>query len=315
MKESYKAVLHSINSRVTSLKNKALHIDQRLHRFQLYQIVVRTVQEMGADDASHMAAGVAYYAILSLFPLLIGLIAIFGLIVPADTVIDFFDKNLPGLADAITDNIDNIKGWRATFGIVGLLALLWSASAMFGAITRAVNRAWDVHEDRPFYVRKLHDIILALGTGLLFLLSLGASSIFSIFHELDLPFANAASDIGARIFAVVLSFTVFMIVYKFTPNTKTYWKYIWPGAVLAAVLFEFGKTIFVLYLDRFANYDSVYGSLGSVIVVLVWIYISALILILGAEFSSEFERVRRGTEKGRLVTHVLMESRDDTSLQ
>jgi membrane protein len=274
----------------------------RLLKVPAVKLVVRTVQELGDDDASHMAAGVAYYAILSLFPLLLGLIAVFGLFLPSETmqaeILDFFDQNLPGAIDVLERNIDEVIRFRGAIGVVGLVLLFWTASAMFGAISRAVNRVWDVHVNRPFVVRKARDLGMALGTGVLFLLSLAATSVFSILRTTDLPLAGVAADVGARIFAFLLSLAIVLILYKFVPNTKTYWRYVWPGALLAAVLFEIAKTLFVVYLERFADYESVYGSVGSVIILLFWIYISAFILILGAELSAEFGRMRRGVSRG-----------------
>jgi membrane protein len=87
------------------------------------------------------------------------------------------------------------------------------------------------------------------------------------------------------------------MIYKYMPNTRTYWNYILPGAILAAFLFEVAKQVFIIYLNNFANYQNIYGSLASVIILLVWIYYLALILVIGAEFSSEYTRTRRGCRK------------------
>jgi len=249
--------------------------------------MVRTVQELMADDATHMAAGVAYYAVLSLFPLMLGLLAIFGLFLPSEAIqeelFDFFERNLPGAVDVLQQNIEDVIRLRGAVGVVSLVLLFWSASAMFGALSRAINRAWDIHRDRPFHIRKLRDLTMALGTGILFVVSVGATSAMSILPATDLPVLGIASNLGARFFI---------------PNTKTYWRFIWPGALLAAILFEIAKSLFVLYLDRFANYELVYGSVGSVIALLVWIYVSAFIIILGAEFSAEYGRMHRGVGRG-----------------
>jgi membrane protein len=271
--------------------------------------VVRTVQELGEDDASHKAAGIAYYAVLSLFPLLLGLIAILGLFLPSEQVqeelFDFFARNLPGAIDVLEQNIESVIKFRGAIGAVSLVLLLWSASSMFGAINRTINRVWDIHKDRPFYIRKLRDLSMAMGTGLLFVLSMGATSIFSILSNLDSPFAATASDIGARLLAFLFSIGIFMVLYKFIPNTKTYWGYIWPGAILAGILFEIAKTVFVFYLDHFASYESVYGNVASMIILLFWIYVSAFIMILGAEFSAEYGRMRMGIARGVTIeTHM-----------
>jgi len=281
-------------------------IKERLLRIPAVHLVVRTVQELGADDATHMAAGVAYYAVLSIFPLLLGLIGILGLILPSETVqkelFDFVERNIPGAVDDLERNITDVIRLRGAIGFLGLLGLFWSASAMFGAIARAVNRAWDVHRDRPIYVRKLRDLAMAMGTGVLLFLSLGATSLFSILGRIDLPAAVPDVDVLARFFGFFMSLAIFLVIYKFLPNTKTYWRYIWPGAVLAAILFEVAKSLFVFYLDNLANYQAVYGSLGSVVALLVWIYFSSFILLLGAEFSSEYGRMREGVSRGVLLS-------------
>ena len=272
-------------------------------------LAVRVVQEMGNDDATHMAAGVAYYAIISLFPLILGLIFVFSFILESETVeremLHFFQTYLPGTEDILTNNVDSVKGVRGFLGVVGILGLFWSASALFGAISRAVDRAWDVHEDRPFYVAKFHHLVMAMTVGLLFLLSLGATSSIQFAGGLGLDRYHLLEDALAGLFARALPFVftlaIFLMIYKHVPNTSTQWRYIWPGALLAALCFELGKTAFLFYLDNFANYAKVYGSLGAVISLLVWTYISSFILILGAEVCSEHERMRKGVKRGTLV--------------
>jgi membrane protein len=290
---------------VEHISEKLLSTKTRLLKIPAVQLVVRTVQELGADDASHMAAGVSYYAILSLFPLLLGLIALFGLFLPAETIqkelFDFFERNLPGAIDVLEQNIEDIIRMRGAMGVVSLVLLFWSASAMFGAISRTINRAYDVHRDRPFLVRKLRDIIMALGTAVLFLLSLGSTAVLSVLRITDLPELSIVADFAARFLGFFFSFAIFLLLYKFIPNTKTFWRYVWPGALLAAILFEIAKNLFILYLDQFASYESVYGSVASVIILLVWIYFSAFILILGAEFGAEYGRMREGVNRGVLI--------------
>lgn len=287
----------SVQHAVERINGKRRQIEARLRPIPAVQLIVRTVQGLGAHDGSHMAAGVAYYAILSLFPLLLGLIAIMGVFLPSEDMqqelFDFFRRNLPGQVDVLEDNIDSVIRYRGAIGAVSIVLLLWSGSAMFGAVSRAVNRAFGIHKDRPFYLKKLLDLGMAFGVGLLFLVSLGASSIFTILGAADVTEANTAADLGARLLGFLLNLPVFLLLYKFLPNVKTSWRYVWPGALLAAILFEIAKTLFVFYMGHVANYESVYGSVGSIIVLLVWIYISAFILILGAEFASQYGQMRQ----------------------
>ncbi len=110
---------------------------------------------------------------------------------------------------------------------------------------------------------------------------------------LNLPAADLIIvNMGSRLLAFLLVLAVFLLLYKLVPFTKTYWHYIWPGALLAAVLFEIARTLFVFYLENFANYQLIYGSIASIIILLVWIYYSAFIMVLGAEFTFQYSRMR-----------------------
>ena len=286
--------------------------ERRLMANPVFALVYRTGREMSADDATHMAAGLAYYAVLSLFPLAIGLISLLGLLLDSEDlsneIFGFFDTFLPVSESLLTANVADTETRRGFLGVVSFLGLFWSASLMFGAITRSVNRAWDIHQDRPFYIDKVRNIVMAFSVAPLFLLSVSTTAGLQMLEAADLPAGLGAAvleygfiETAARILPFLFSLTIFLLIYKFTPNTKTYWRYIWPGALLAAVLFEVFKSIFVFYVDNFANYEEIYGSLASLIVLLAWTYFSGLILIAGAEFSSEYERMRYGVERGQVI--------------
>ena len=149
---------------------------------------------------------------------------------------------------------------------------------------------------------------MALGVGVLFLLSSFSTAAIELLSNhsrglglfgqeffLDVGLGNLA----LRAIPWVITLTVFLLLYRLVPNCKTYWRYVWPGAVVAAVLYEVSKGIFVWYLANVANYELVYGSLASMIVLLSWAYLSAFILILWAEISSEYGRMRSGVTRGK----------------
>lgn len=281
---------------VKRLRQRQERIKNRLLKIPAVQLVVHITKGLGVHDASHMAAGVAYYAVLSLFPLILGLISVLGFFLPSETVqeelFDFFRTNLPESIDVLERNIEGVIQLRGPLGLLSLLGLLWSGSAMFGAISRAINRASNIRQERPFLIRKLHDVLMALSMGILLLLSLGMTSIFTILSHTSLPLSGAIINFAAILLALLVNGAIFLLMYKLIPNVKTYWRYVWPGAVLAAFLFEVAKIMFLLYLSHFANYELIYGSVGSVIVLLLWIYISAFILILGAEFNYQYGLMR-----------------------
>jgi membrane protein len=279
----------------------------RLLKIPVVQLISRTAEGLSNIDATQKAAGVAYYAILSIFPLLLGLIALFGFFLPSvnlqDELLKFVGNNLPGATDIMRQNIMSIIRLRGILGVLSIVVLFWSGSTMFSAVSLAINRAWDIRRVRPFFIRKASEVGMAFGTGILFLLSLGASAIISILHRvLNLPAAHLIIvNVGSRLIAFLLMLAVFLLLYKLVPNTKTHWRYIWPGALLAAILFELARTLFIFYLENFANYQLIYGSIASIIVLLVWIYYSAFIMILGAEFTSQYGRMRCGVARGGAV--------------
>ncbi len=276
------------------------------------KLVVRTFKEMSSDDATHMAAGVSYYALFSLFPLFLFLIAALSLVLEADEIrlrlVDALSGYFPGSDQLIDANLEAVLKVRGALGVFGFLGLLWSGSAVFGGVSRAVNRAWDVHVDRPFFISKPRQMAMASGVGLLFLVSMG---VVALARAADRVFVdNAGGDASMLAWlaptilqgsSLALTTAMFLLMYKFMPNTRTYWHYIWPGAVCAAVLFELAKNLFVLYLSTFANFENVYGALTPVIVLSLWTYVSGLILIFGAELSSEYGRLRRGIDRGVLL--------------
>ena len=102
----------------------------------------------------------------------------------------------------------------------------------------------------------------------------------------------------ARLLPFVFSLAIFLLIYKFAPYAHTYWRYIWPGALVAALLFDVGKSVFVWYLENYAAYERIYGALASVIVLLAWTYMSGMIVVIGAEVASEYQRMSLGQSRG-----------------
>jgi membrane protein len=244
------------------------------------------------------------FAIFSLFPLLLGFLAIIGLVLDSQSLqqrlLDFSSQNLPGAAGLVRDNVRGVVGFWGALGAGSILSLIWSAIAVFGAINRAVNRAWDVQEERPFYINKLRDLGMALVVLVLFLIATSISSAIQLFasRDLGIPGQGFLQDLGLAQLALwavpwIISFGIFLLIYRFVPNRRTHLRHIWLGAAVATILFEGSKILFVWYLGRFANYTLVYGSLASAIALLLWIYISSLILIFGAETASEYQKLSR----------------------
>ena len=285
-------------------------LKQRLASVTVVELACRTWRELGDDFAVDLAAAISYYAILSLFPLAIGLVSLFSLVLEADAVerevFGFFRSYLPGSDGILASNVEAVQNIRGLLGIVSALGLLWSSSLLFGAITRAVNRAWDIPYDRPFYIEKPRQFIMAFSVAPLFVLSMTSTTALQVLGNEELPFFGWLAFLEhngintlARPLPFLFSLLIFLLIYKFAPYTRTYWRYVWPGALLAALLFDVGKSAFVFYLENYAAYERIYGTLASVIVLLAWTYMSGLIIIIGAEVSSEYQRMRLGLSRGQ----------------
>ena len=285
---------------------------RRFGEIFVVRLMIRTTKEISDDDVSHMAAGVAYYALFSLFPLLLGLIAVLSFFLESEQiqtkVIELTGGFLPGSELLVRDNIDATLGLRGALGVFSVIGMLWAGSAVFGALNRSINRAWDIQTDRPLYKGKPRQLLMALAVGVLFTLSFGSATVVRTAETLsqyDVPvlgfLVQQVGQILLQGFSFILVLAIFLLIYKFMPNTKTYWKYIWPGAVLGAVLFELAKNLFILYLER-STYQNIYGSVAPVIVLLLWAYVSSLILLAGAELSSEYGRMKENVERGTLLS-------------
>jgi membrane protein len=269
----------------------------------LVKFLMRVFQEFGDDDGPTMAASISYYVFLSAFPLILALIGLLGYVLPSASVQEqlfaYFRSNIPGAVDVLQNNIEQVISYRGTLGIVGIIGLLWSGSGAMGAISHSINRSWDIYREIQFYLSIPRNIGLTIGIGILFFLSLSASIIFNFVPLQNIPVVGSALvQIGIRAISFFLVWAIFLILFKLIPNTKTYWRHIWFGSLVTAVLFEVGSTLAFFYLNNFSNYKIVYGPIASVILLLVWIYYSAIIFIIGSEFTSEYGRLRRGINRG-----------------
>ncbi len=287
---------------------KELLFKTRLSSSTPVRLITRVIQEMGHDDTTHMAASVSFFAILSLFPLMVGLSAIFGVVADSpgrqEDVVDFIVEFLPGSEEFLRDSLEGTERFGSSLGVLAIFGLLWAGSAVFSAITKAVNRAWDIQYNRPFYKSKPEQIGMALGLGVVFTFSVAITGLLQWATAIQIGNQSVSDMLGGSVVTVllklpafVISFAMYLFLYKFLPDTKVYWRDVWLGAILAGALFEIGKNLFLWFLDHFARFDQLYGNVASIAILMVWVYATALILILGAKICSEYARMRRGIER------------------
>ena len=269
-------------------------------------VLKRTLKEYKADNLPDLAAALTYYGVLAIFPMLIVLVSVLGLIGNSVTqpLIDNLGKVAPGAAKQIfTSAITNIQKNQGTAGvlvIVGLAGALWSASGYVGAFMRASNVVWDVEEGRPIW----KTIPVRIGVTVVTLLLLTAGAIAVTFtgglaREVGnvIGVGNTAVqiwDIAKWPVLVVLVAVMLAILYYAAPNVKQpgfHW--VTPGGLLAVLLWIAVSALFALYVANFSSYNKTYGALASVIVFLVWLWITNTVILLGAELNAELERARQ----------------------
>jgi membrane protein len=270
------------------------------------QILRRTVKEFREDDLTDWAAALTYYGVMSLFPMLLVLVALLGLVGQESTITTMTDSlrsaGLDDVAKNVQDPLNEIvrnKGGAGALLGLGLLVALWSASGYIGAFTRACNAIYEVREGRPFWkLRPLQVAITLVGVLLISLVLIAA--------VVSGPVAKAVgSALGAGDTAVtvwgIVKWPVMLVVlmgmvaglYYVAPNVRQpRFRWVSPGGVVAVVVWILTSAGFGVYVSNFSSYGKTYGTLGGVITFLVWIWISNLALLFGAELDSELERER-----------------------
>jgi membrane protein len=275
----------------------------------------RAFSEFRADNATDWAAALTYYGIQSLFPALLVLISIVGLAGDGATnsLLDEVNTAAPGPArDIVTSGIENLQGSGGTslvLLVAGLAGALWSASGYVGAFTRASNAIWEVEEGRPFY--KLRPWQLGITFVLLVLLSVSALAVLltgGIAETVGdwVGLGSAAVDVWDIAKWPVLLLVVSLmlsILYWAAPNVRQPgFRWVTPGGLMAVVLWLVASALFALYVANFASYNKTYGSLGAVIAFLVWLWITNLAVLFGAEVNAEVTRARQ-IAKGQPEDH------------
>ncbi len=277
-----------------------------LSRRSWREVLKRTLSEFRQDDLTLLAAALTYYGVLSLFPALLVLISILGLLGSSATqpLIDNLAGLAPGPArDVVTNAIRNLQsaGTAAGFAFVlGLLGALWSASGYVGGFMKASNVIYEVEEGRPFW--KLRPLQIAV-TVLLVLLA----AAISLAVVVTGPLAHRLGDViglgGTAvtvwsiakwpvIAAVVSQMIAFL--YWVAPNVRQPgYRWITPGGVLAVVLWAVASAAFAFYVANFGSYNKTYGSLAAIIILLVWLWITNVAILFGAELNAEVERGRQ----------------------
>ena len=276
------------------------------------ELVKRTAREFSQDNCLGLAAQLAYYMLLGLVPALVFLIALTSFFPP-----DAIQRLLQSAAAVMPADILNLvreqmqsiaSGEHAGLLTFGFVMALWSSSAALVAVTDALNRAYDIEEARPWWKVRLTAILLTIALAALVLVALGlvlvgptAAEWLAAHMGFGPVFVWTWKILQWPLVFTLVALGIAMLNY-FAPDAEQDWTWVSPGAVLATVLWLLASLGFKLYLTYFADYNATYGSLGGVIVLMLWFYISGLAILVGAEMNAEIEHASpHGKEPGEKV--------------
>ncbi|MDQ5829155.1 MAG: YihY/virulence factor BrkB family protein [Actinomycetota bacterium] len=270
-----------------------------------FQALKATVQEFQRDDVMGLAAQLAYFLILALFPFILVLVSLMSLVGNpelASKVLDYFRQVMPGEAYELIKTYTGgvISGQRPAPYLFSfsILFTLWTASGAFAALINALNRAYDVQERRPLWKVRGIAILMTLGLSVLVLVGV----LLLIVGE---PIGRAIAEIFGlgELFELVwnivrwpvaLFFMVFTValLYYFAPDVDQPFRWITPGGLIGVLLWVLASAAFSFYVNNFGTYDKTYGSIGVVIILLLYLYISSLTILFGAELNATLVRMK-----------------------
>jgi len=284
----------------------------------------RTFKEYKEDNLTDLAAALTYYGVLAIFPMLIVLVSILGLIGHSATqpLIENLGKLAPGPAKEIfTSAIKNIQSRKGTAGILLIVALagaLWSASGYIAAFMRASNIVWDVREGRPIWktipVRlsvTLVTVVLLTGSAVAVVLTGGLAK--DVGNVIGVGASTVTIwDIAKWPVLVLLVSLMLSILYYASPNVRQPgFRWATPGSIFAVLLWAIASAAFAFYVASFASYNKTYGALGGIIVFLVWLWITNTVILLGAELDAEIARGRQIAAGAPAEREPFLEPRDE----
>lgn len=268
----------------------------------------RGVGELYNSDGLTHAASVAYYALISLFPILLLSLAILGEVTSdageRDGVVRFVFRYFPRQFDFITGQLDSFQTAPVSFGAGGIIMLVWASTGVFNALTSAVNHAWGVEKRRSFLKHRLVAFLMLVSAGGVLLLGLVLASVVRLAETSrfgasisQAPWVGWATGVTGNYAASVLLILCVALVFYFIPNTKVRFRDVWPGAIAVGILWRVAFSLFAWYASDLATWNVIHGSIAAVVVFLIWIYVSVVILLYGVEVTASYARLQTAMER------------------
>jgi len=255
------------------------------------------VEKFIADGSMMLASSIAYYFLFSIFPLMLILISLTGFLIDSlniqAPILDFVQERIPIIYNFTRANIEKTIENRRSIGITGIVFLVIATTYVFDSIQFALNKIYKTKSQRKFWQQKVFGfLIISMVFTLIFLSFLFSALLFYLANTIltHVDMGKNISDILIKstslAIGLLFNFAIFCLVYFFGTNRRIGFKHIYKGAIVATLGWEATKHIFIIFLNSFANFELTYGSVGSIIGFLLWVYISSMILLIGAQVNS-----------------------------
>ncbi len=295
-------------------KRTRVRADFSMYLIRFVLLCIDMVNDFLGKNCPYVAGAIAFYMLFSMFPLILATVSIWGFFLgPEVNQVELAEQVaevIPVSSGFVARTVRGVVSETIITGIVSVLGLMWAASAAFGAIRKGINIAWGIQKTRPFIKERLIDMALVAGAGILMALLLFVAPTASSIHKaLVIVFPDVSFEFLSRIISQavspVLSFSTFMVLYRYMPNTQVSFRDVWLGALFSCLGFEGAKWGFLQYVNTYPVFDILGGSVGAVMALLTWVYVSAIILLFGALLTSRYARITRGVSFG-VSGHRLM---------
>jgi membrane protein len=274
--------------------------------------VTRVYNKAGQDDIFFLAGGIAFNVLVAVIPFLLLLVAIFGFVLqavvedPRQAAVNYVLSILPASAGVVRMTrtvVDDIITGRTQAGIVGLALFVWFSTRLIGSLRSVLRDIFDLQEDRGIIAGKIFDVKMVIVAGSLFLANTGITVALEAIQTYGVQLLGLEEGGELRVFRAVYAqllafgfiFLMFLLIYRYLPTRRIPWRISLVAATFTAVVWEMLKAAFAWYVANIANYASTYGNLATAVVLVFWIYYSAVVFILGGEVAQVYElsRIRR----------------------
>ena len=269
-------------------------------RFVLF--IIESINVFLLRNCSHIAGAIAFYMLFSLFPLFLAMISVLGFVLGPEAEHEELAirlaETLPISSDYISDTLHGVVETRAITGAFSILGLFTAATAAFGAIRKGINAAWGISQTRPFIKERMIDFALVMGAGILMIATLFSAPALGVLREVwfvlapeTMYFTNFVWALAPALIFPLFAFCICAVLYRYLPNTEVRMAQVWPGALMAAVALTGVNEALVWYFGTFPlAYNVIYGSVGAVMALLTWAYLSAIILLFGALMTANYSQ-------------------------